>query len=132
MSKIYEIIDRHELIGIPFAWGGRDHTLALDCYGLVRFIHSELGNDLPEYITPSRELSRRFVSESSADDDWQPTEDICKTGAVIVFRTLRYLHVGLSIGDGQFVHTWENSGGVCIESIVDWEARIEGVYEFVC
>ena len=134
MKNALEIINEFDLIGVPFDWKGRDYTKSLDCYGLVKFIHEQQGKKMPDYITPDPEESKQFVADSANESKhWARVgkDDANTQGHVLVFRTCNYLHVAYALGDGRFAHTWEKSGGVCIENLNDWKSRIEGVYEFI-
>ncbi|CDT54294.1 putative Tail assembly protein [Vibrio coralliirubri] len=129
MNKSYELIEEHNLIGVPFGWGGRNHKWKLDCYGLVKFLCEERGISIPDYYTPSdKRLVNSFIT--SEMNSWERTEKRTE-GMVALFRTARHLHVGYLLGDGRFAHTWEMSGGVVIEDLSTWERRMLGVYEYV-
>lgn len=116
-----------ELIGIPYRDGARGPE-AYDCYGLVLHLYRELlGIDLPDYTSPDdrRLVSAIFRSELRL---WQKREP--GFGAVPLLRVPGMFHCGFMINDTDFIHTWEHSGGVCIEPLSDWTPRLVGIYDY--
>jgi cell wall-associated NlpC family hydrolase len=117
-------------IGIPFAYGGRDHN-NLDCYGLVMLLYKEVhGIELPDVVSPTflEEIHKLVASESLK---WTPCE--LEVGTVIIFNIRGYgSHVGYYIGDDKFIHTWEKTSGVTIERLsLSWQHRILGKYKWI-
>lgn len=114
------------LIGLPYRDDSRGPD-AFDCYGLVRYLHEQVGIEIPDYRSPSdrRMVSAIFRSELRL---WTPCEP--RFGAVPLFRVPGMFHCGFLLNDDEFIHTWEHSGGVCIERLSDWAARLVGVYEY--
>lgn len=52
-------------------------------------------------------------------------------GSVVLFRVGRFAcHVGYVLPYNKFIHTWEKTGGVCIEPLENWKQRIIGFYEY--
>ena len=120
-----------DIIGTPFKYGGRpdDGSNTLDCYGLVQMVLNYNGIDLPERPY-SKEKSIISLQMSMQMNEWELTER--QPGAVLLFRVKTILmHVGVVIDEFRFMHTWDKSGGVCVERIADWEKRIAGVYRYV-
>ena len=120
-----------DLVGVPFKDGGRDLS-GLDCWGLVREIYSRFGYDFPVYeiscydnvnVTQEMENNREF---------WQKHEyPNVPIPCVVAFKVSSPMvnHVGVYIGDGQFIHTRELTGAV-IERLDSpmWRHRTEGFY----
>lgn len=88
------VADAHRFIGCPYRWGG---TVAsgFDCSGLVMTVYRLNGLILPrtaaEQFEHGRKVSRRKL----------------KPGDLVFFRTAggrRISHVGIYIGDGEFIH----------------------------
>ena len=128
MSKL-EALNFDDLIGIPFQYGARPgESSNLDCYGLVVECHRRLGSALPSrQFAENKNVVAALMSVQM--NDWERCER--RVGAVILFRIERVLcHVGMVVDEFRFIHTWEKSGGVCLERIEDWEHRIEGYYEY--
>lgn len=120
-----------ELIGIPFAYGGRDEK-AFDCYGLLMYLfRHDSGIELPDYKSV-KDQKRIMAMISMGIMDWKKVEPKAPSaGLAIAFKIAGLIsHVGYTIGNGKFIHTWESSGGVVIESLSDWNHRIVGFYEF--
>lgn len=121
----FDIID---LIGRPFAYGGRGPDV-YDCYGLLMELYRRTGRTLPD-MRSDREIER--ISQSMSEEvraAWRQVEP--RPGVAILFRIKGYgAHVGFSLPNDKFAHTWEGVGGVCIERMSDWERRIIAHYDY--
>jgi cell wall-associated NlpC family hydrolase len=117
-----------KLIGIPYRDEGRGPDF-YDCYGLIKHLYqNQLNVDIPDYRSPEdrRLVSAIFRSELRL---WAPCEK--QFGAVALLRVPGMFHCGFMLNNNDFIHTWEHSGGVCIEQLSDWSARLVGVYKYV-
>ena len=106
-------------LGIRYRWGGKSPETGFDCSGLV--LHSaqqSLGLKLP----PRSYDIALFGSEVSRPD--------LQVGDLVFFNTLgrRYSHVGVYLGDDQFVHSPAAGGVVRIENmnLAYWTKRYNG------
>ena len=106
-------------LGIRYRWGGKSPETGFDCSGLV--LHSaqtSLGLKLP----PRSYDIALFGSEVSRPD--------LQVGDLVFFNTLgrRYSHVGVYLGDDQFVHSPAAGGVVRIEDmkLAYWSKRYNG------
>jgi len=107
------------LLGVRYQYGGNTPDTGLDCSGLVRLVfHETLGLPLPRR---SEEISR--VGGAVAQTDLQP-------GDLVFFNTLRraFSHVGIYIGNNQFVHAPSSGGSIRVESLGSdyWVRRFDG------
>lgn len=117
-----------DLLGLPFAYGGRGPD-SFDCYGLIRWLLKEDGIDVPDYRYKSDKIALMRAFREGLPV-WRKTE--IKPGGVLMFRVPGGFHVGYVMNNGRdFIHTWEASGGVCVERISAWQQRILGCYEYV-
>ncbi len=97
LTKKRQTIVNHaiENIGKPYAWGGKSPGLGFDCSGLVLYTHDKANLRVPR---TSREQFKkgRPISKPAL----QPGD--------LVFFNIREkktgLHVGIFIGNGQFIH----------------------------
>jgi cell wall-associated NlpC family hydrolase len=113
------VIRSLSLLGVNYKWGGNTPDTGLDCSGLVRHVYSEtIGKVLPRRAV---EMSR--VGESVDRHSLEP-------GDLVFFNTLRraFSHVGIYIGDNQFVHAPARGKTVTIASMDDryWSRRFNG------
>jgi len=115
-----------DAIGTPYSWGGDDPNDGFDCSGLVSFVYREIANlDLPrsarEQRTEGTTVDRRKL---------QP-------GDLVFFATTNrrnaISHVGLYIGDNQFVHAPRRGTKVRIDKLDDsyWSKRFRGARAYV-
>ena len=98
-----------QYLGIPYVWGGASPSTGFDCSGLVMYVYAQVGVSLPHH----------------AASQWNPgtyvPRDQLAPGDLVFFNGLS--HVGLYIGDGQFVHAPHTGDVVKISSLYDsWYA----------
>ncbi|MEI8303579.1 MAG: NlpC/P60 family protein [Burkholderiales bacterium] len=107
------------LLGVNYKFGGNSPDTGLDCSGLVRHVFREAAG----MVLPRRaeEISR--AGESIDTTQLQP-------GDLVFYNTLRrtFSHVGIYIGNGQFVHAPSRGGGVRVEQMSEsyWSKRFNG------
>jgi cell wall-associated NlpC family hydrolase len=103
------------LLGVDYRWGGNTAETGLDCSGLVRLVfHESLGLVLPRR---SEEMSRTGSEIRAAE---------LRPGDLVFFNTLRraFSHVGIYIGNNQFVHAPATGGAVRVERIAGQWGRL--------
>ena len=112
------------LIGVNYKFGGNTPESGLDCSGLVRYVFAQVtGVDLPR---TAREMSR--VGDKVAVDELKP-------GDLVFFNTRRFAfsHVGIYLGDNQFIHAPRRGREVEITMIDKnyWQKRFNGARRLV-
>lgn len=110
-------------LGVPYVYGG-DDPRGFDCSGLVRQVfRDELGLLLPRTAEDIARVAQRVTSS-----DLQP-------GDLVFFNTRGrpFSHVGIYIGDRQFVHAPASRGQVRIETLDAhyWKRRFNGARRLV-
>lgn len=108
-----------DLLGIRYRRGGSSPEAGFDCSGFVSHVFREgVGLILPR---SSREMSRS--GQEISRDELRP-------GDLVFFNTMRraFSHVGIYVGDNQFVHAPRSGGRVRIEDLRDgyWTKRFNG------
>jgi cell wall-associated NlpC family hydrolase len=108
-----------DLLGIRYRRGGSSPEAGFDCSGFVNHVFREsLGLILPR---SSKEMSKS--GEAISRDELRP-------GDLVFFNTMRnaFSHVGIYLGDNQFVHAPRSGGKVRIEDLRDgyWTKRFNG------
>ncbi|MBO9357663.1 NlpC/P60 family protein 2 [Bordetella petrii] len=98
-----------DTLGTPYVWGGEDPEGGFDCSGLTQFVYREIvGLELPRTARAQR---RAGVAVSKKH--LQP-------GDLVFFTTRRrggVSHVGIYIGQNQFVHAPTRGSSVRIDSL---------------
>lgn len=82
-------------IGVPYRWGGTDNSEGFDCSGLTMVSYRLNGLDLP----------RSSMQQFDAGEPLEASQ--LQPGDLVFFATRggdRVSHVGMYIGEGQFVH----------------------------
>lgn len=107
------------LEGTPYKFGGTSPNTGFDCSGFVGHVFRQsLGKTLPR---SSEEISR--VGREQESDELQP-------GDLVFFNTLNrsYSHVGIYLGDGQFIHSPSTGKSVSIANMNEsyWRKRYNG------
>ena len=108
-----------DLLGIRYRRGGSSPEAGFDCSGFVSHVFREgVGLILPR---SSREMSRS--GQEISRDELRP-------GDLVFYNTMRraFSHVGIYVGDNQFVHAPRSGGRVRIEDLRDgyWTKRFNG------
>ncbi len=91
-----------QFIGIPYVYGGSSPSTGFDCSGLTQYVYKHFGysiNRIRQYT--------EGVPVNKAD---------LKPGDLVFFNTqgTGISHVGMYIGDGQFIHAPTTGRTVCI------------------
>ena len=107
------------LLGVRYRFGGTSPETGLDCSGLVRNVFkTTIGLELPR---TTGDIAR--VGDKIERAELQP-------GDLVFFNTRRrpFSHVGLYVGDGQFLHAPSSGGEVRVEDMNKqyWRTRFNG------
>lgn len=111
-------------LGIRYRFGGTSPETGLDCSGLVQTVfRNALGLNLPR-------TAREMASQGNKIGKQE-----LKPGDLVFFNTMRraFSHVGIYVGDGQFLHSPSSGGGVRVEDMSDsyWAKRFNGARRLV-
>ncbi len=100
----------HELIGVPYQWGGTSESKGFDCSGLLFYLfRSEAGINIPR--TTSSMLSSKAKTVY---------RDELKSGDAVFFKHnggSRMNHVGIYIGGDRFIHAPRTGKTIRIDSL---------------
>jgi cell wall-associated NlpC family hydrolase len=113
-----------DLIGVRYKFGGQTPDKGLDCSGLVKYVFEQVtGVSMPR---SAREQAR--VGEQVDREDLQP-------GDLVFFNTRRaaFSHVGIYLGDNEFVHAPRKKSSVKIANIDGqyWKKRFIGARRLI-
>jgi cell wall-associated NlpC family hydrolase len=94
-------------MGSPYSWGGSD-TNGFDCSGLIQYAYGQHGLVLPRVSRDQMRMGRAVDRDAAA----------LRPGDILGFSasgTSQISHVGMYVGDGQFLHS--SSTGVKLSSL---------------
>jgi cell wall-associated NlpC family hydrolase len=94
-------------LGVPYVWGGADPTTGFDCSGLVQYVYAQLGVTLTHYTG-----AQYHEGVPVPSSQLQP-------GDLVFFEPSPAgpQHVGIYIGNGQFVHAPQTGDVVKISTL---------------
>ncbi len=105
--------------GVPYLLGGDSPAAGFDCSGFLRYVFSLNHVELPRTVSEQYAVGRRV----SVND--------VREGDLVFFSTKGpgASHVGLAIGNGEFIHAPGATGAVRVErlDVAYWRDRIVGV-----
>jgi cell wall-associated NlpC family hydrolase len=99
-----------QFVGYEYVYGGASPETGFDCSGLVYYCFRQLGYDMIHHGATSQYLNYGY----------EVTRDELIAGDLVFFSNDsgdEIEHVGIYIGDGQFVHASTSTTGVIISSI---------------
>jgi gamma-D-glutamyl-L-lysine dipeptidyl-peptidase len=83
-----------KFLGLPYTWGGTS-SYGFDCSGFVQMLFREMGLQLPRN---SRDQAQCPLFAPVEQEDLQP-------GDLVFFGQTRITHVGLYLGNDEFIHS---------------------------
>ena len=119
-TQVVNLVDNALLfLGVPYRPGGSRADIGFDCSGFVKAVYAQtLGVILPRRAAQQANTTLRIDAS-----DLQP-------GDLVFFNTMRraFSHVGIYIGDGQFVHSPRPGERVRIDrmDLSYWKRRFDG------
>ena len=98
-----------QYLGVPYVWGGASPSTGFDCSGFVMYVFAQVGVSLPHHAA------------SIYGYGTPVSRDQLAAGDLVFFDGLG--HMGIYIGEGQFVHAPHTGDVVKISSLYDsWYA----------
>ena len=99
-----------QYVGYAYRWGGTSPDTGFDCSGLVQYVYKQFGYSLNR-VAADQAKNGRHVEAS----ELQPGDILC------FYSGSSYIgHVGIYIGNGQFVHASNSTTGVIISSLAGY------------
>lgn len=107
------------VVGVRYRYGGHSPRTGFDCSGLVMHVYDRAWG----VALPRSTKEQRYVGRAVKRADLQP-------GDLVFYNTRNrpFSHVGIYLGDGNFVHAPRRGQRVRVESIDTpyWRARFNG------
>jgi cell wall-associated NlpC family hydrolase len=92
-----------QYLGIPYVWGGSSPSTGFDCSGFTSYVFAQVGVSLPHHAASQYSMGTPVSYDQLAPGD------------LVFFSGLG--HVGIYIGQGQFVHAPHTGEVVSISSL---------------
>jgi cell wall-associated NlpC family hydrolase len=100
-----------QYLGIPYKWAGATPATGFDCSGLVQYVFGQLGISLPH----------NTVAQWNSPNAVSVPRNQLQPGDLVFFNGLD--HVGIYIGNGEFIDAPHTGADVRIDSLTDgWGA----------
>jgi cell wall-associated NlpC family hydrolase len=101
------------LLGTRYVWGGSTPGSGFDCSGFVRYVYGHFG------------ITLAHSSYAQADSGRRVARGSLKPGDLVFFDGLG--HVGIYVGNGNFIHAPHSGTRVRIETLGGWySSRFDG------
>ncbi|SHE27234.1 C40 family peptidase [Thermomonas hydrothermalis] len=95
------------LLGTPYRYGGSSPERGFDCSGLVSYVFRTIGIDLPRMSRAMAQEGTRIVGREALSE-----------GDLVFFGRRGHVdHVGIYIGNGQFLHAPRTGRDVTVSSL---------------
>ena len=106
------IINAQKYLGIPYQWAGSSPDDGFDCSGFVQYVFAESGYTIKRVAQEQADTAGVEVNEMAPGD-------------ILCFGSSQYniWHVGIYIGDNQFIHS-SPMGGVIISELSKYDLRL--------
>lgn len=113
------VVNALSFLGVKYRYGGDSARSGFDCSGFVRYVYQEtLGTVLPHN-----------AAQQAREGEKIPESQL-RPGDLVFFNTLRraFSHVGIYIGNGQFIHSPRTGETIRVESLDApyWARRFDG------
>lgn len=99
-----------QFVGYSYVYGGASPSTGFDCSGLMYYVYGQFGYSIQRTATRQYDYNGVYVSKS----ELQPGDLVFFAGDGAEYGIT---HVGMYIGNGQFVHASTSSTGVIISSL---------------
>ena len=108
-----------DLVGSPYRRGG-DEITGFDCSGLVFYVYSAFGLDIPRTAKKQGKLKQSVHFKN------------VKAGDILVFKLRRSWHSGIYIGANIFIHALNQKTPVKRENMNHyWKSRLKKVIQII-
>ena len=109
-----------QYLGVPYKWAGSSPMSGFDCSGLVQYVFGQLGISLPH----------NTVAQWNSPDAVSVPRNQLQPGDLVFFNGLD--HVGIYIGNGDFIDAPHTGTDVRIDSLRGWaSANYDGAKRIV-
>lgn len=113
-------------IGTPYVWNGKDPSTGFDCSGFTSYVYKKLGITIPGWVDSGSSSQAGVGTKISNINDLQ-------LGDLVI--TYNYEHVGIYVGNGQYINSPQPGDYVRIMPIINFVEgrRVPGVtnYKFI-
>jgi cell wall-associated NlpC family hydrolase len=102
-----------QYLGVPYLWGGST-PLGFDCSGLTQYCYRQVGISIPRTSQSQYQAGQHIARDRL---------DVLRSGDLVFFGTdgdaSRVHHVGMYVGDGNYIHAPNTGAVVRIDSLTE-------------
>lgn len=98
-------------IGVKYVWGGKDPSTGFDCSGFTSYVYKQLGITIPGWVDSGSSSQAGVGTKISNINDLQ-------LGDLVI--TYNYGHVGIYVGNGQYINSPQPGDSVRIMPITNF------------
>lgn len=113
------VVNAMGFLGVPYRRGGNNAETGFDCSGFVRAMYEQTVG----LVLPRRADQQAAATQTIDKQELQP-------GDLVFFNTMRhaFIHVGIYVGDGKFIHSPRTGSQIRVEDMRDsyWQRRFDG------
>ena len=110
-SNITETAQKY--LNINYKWAGTSPSTGFDCSGYVQYVYAECGYTIKRVAQEQADTAGVEVKEA------QPGDILCFGNS-----ERNIWHVGIYLGDNQFIHSSASNGAVCIDDLTQYNLRL--------
>ena len=118
----------NDLLGVKYTSHGRTKEEGFDCYGIAIEVLKRAGINMPDVFYNETNQKKEIIAKIKKLVSYEKIENPVKWCIIMFILHEQPMHIGVYLGNGQFIHATRNVG-VVVEPIHRYRSKIEGYYK---